>query len=271
MRAPVLDRRRFLSALGLGAAGLGARSLGGRAAWAAEPPKRLILLSTNQGTVYESWRMALSGSSAGPWQAPLAGLAEADFSPILAPLHAHRRRMLVHDGLSLATAELDLAGSRHARGWIHAWTGSWVEFNGDRIQSTAASLDQVVAAAIARPDRLLSLELQVGEGRPICHAGPGLELPLEGDPRRLWNRLFGLADSEDPLVLAKGSVLDFALGEYQGLRGRLAAADRRRLDQHFDLVRQLERRIEGLFSAECDGLDPATLAGSAEGHDALFR
>ena len=52
MRAPVLDRRRFLSALGLGAAGLCARSLGGRAAWAAEPPKRLILLSTNQGTVY---------------------------------------------------------------------------------------------------------------------------------------------------------------------------------------------------------------------------
>jgi hypothetical protein len=28
------------------------------------------------------------------------------------------------DGISMASAELDLPGYRHEKGWVHAWTGN---------------------------------------------------------------------------------------------------------------------------------------------------
>ena len=171
----------------------------------------------------------------------------------------------------MATAELDISGYRHEKGWLHAWTGDWVHFTGADLFSTGPSLDQIVAGAIARPDQLPSLELQVEEGRPICHAGHSQQLPLEGDPRAAFDRVFGLLNSTDPLLQAQGSILDFAIEEYKGLRGYLRPADRARLAAHFDLVRQLEQRLVGLSEATCDTGSLLGLAGTSEGYDALFQ
>ena len=93
-----------------------------------------------------------------PWTLDLEPLAASDLSRPLAPLHAHRRRVLALDGLSLATAELDTGGNRHDRGWIHAWTGDNADFAARDTRSVSPSLDQLVAARIAKPDRLPSLE-----------------------------------------------------------------------------------------------------------------
>lgn len=247
----IFDRRRFLCALGLA----GATAALPRPSWAVgqAPPKRLIILSSGHGTPYPHWRMRPRGQGdAGTWREDLNGLAAEDFSRSLAPLHAHRRRLNCLDGLSLATAELDLPGYRHEKGWLHAWTGAFVNFTGSDLFATQPSLDQVVARAIARPDRLPSLELGINGGRPICHAGRAQQMPLEESPRATWDRLFGLGTTSDPLRRAQGSVLDFAKAEHEALRGRLSANDQAKLDTHFELVRQLEQRIQGLSEATCE-------------------
>jgi len=266
----ILNRRRFLSALGL--TGAAATLTSPRFARAAPsgPPKRLIIVSSSHGTVYDGWKMRNGGQSESQaYELDLTSMDPGEYSRGLAPLAPYANRLLVMDGLSMSSAELDLAGYRHEKGWIHAWTGGWVYFPGSSLLSTKPSLDQLVAAEIARPDRLPSLELSVMEGRPICHAGKAQQLPMEEDPGQAWKRLYGLSTSDDPLIAAQGSVLDYALAEHAALAPKLGAADRARLDTHFDLVRQLEQRIAGLANAECTA--PAVPAPTLENYDASFK
>lgn len=260
-----MNRRHFLEALGLGA---GALALG-RPAWADDTaPKRLIVISSTHGAVHAGWRTNPAGLSEDiPWSQDLVGAPESAFGPALRPLYPHRDRLLVCSGVSLTTAELDAAGDRHQAGWIHAWTGGWTDFRGSSLVATAPSLDQLVARSIARPDRLTSLELGVRGGRPVCHAGPGQQLPLEDRPDRAFTRLFGIGSSGDPRIDARSSVLDFALDEHRRLAPRLAAPDRAKLDTHFELVRQLEVRLAGLATATCN--DPV-LTGAVD-HRTTFQ
>ena len=237
----IVNRRRFLQALGLGAASttLPFWMRGATADDTTGPPKRLIILSSGHGTVWQHWHMNPWGHPDGvQWQESLTGVAEADWSRALRPLYRHRDRLVAVDGLSMASAELDLPGYRHEKGWIHAWTGSWVHFTGDDLFSTAPSLDQIVAAQIGRPDRLASVELSIHGGRPVCHAGLAQQLPLAEDPMAVFDRMFGAAGGASA---SQGSVLDYVLAEYDALAPKLSAWDRSRMEQHFDLVRALEQ------------------------------
>ncbi len=241
-----MNRRKFLKALGLTGA---AYTLGGLPQSMADSstPKRLLVVSTGQGTVYDGWKMNPAAMPADAfWDTSLAQVSREQFSQALMPLYEHRRRLTVLDGISMASPELDIPGYRHEKGWIHAWTGNWAHLTGSQLLANSPSLDQLVARQIQRGDRLPSLDLRVADGRPVCHAGRAQQIPLEHDPRRAWERLFGLAQSADPLLAARGSVLDYALDDYDALRSKLGGSDRQRLEQHFELVRQLERRIGGL-------------------------
>jgi len=263
-----MHRRQLLTALGLAGAGVALPGPRWAAADGSVRPKRLIVLSSTQGTVYDHWTMRPGGIT-GAGEFDLSSLAAEQFSRALAPLHPYRNRLLLLDGLSMASADLDLPGYRHEKGWLHAWTGTWAHFNGSELLSTAPSLDQLVAREIARSDRLASLELDVGYGRGVCHAGHSQPLPLERDPAKVWERLFGLSTSTDPLVRARGSVLSYARDEYTQLAPHLSPADQSRMGRHFELVRDLELRIEGLQTAACDiAPDRTALAGQ---YDTDFR
>ena len=270
----ILNRRRFLSALGLTGATtavlpsmLTRRALAGSTA-----PKRLIILSTAHGTVYDGWKMRQGSEDDGrAWEFDLAGMDADEFSHALQPLHEHRSRLLVQDGLAMISAEKDIPGYRHEKGWIHAWTGGQVYFTGSDLFATTPSLDQIVAAELARADRLPSLELGIGDYRPISHAGLAQQLPMETDPARVFDRIFGLSTSTDPLIKAQDSVLDFARAEHDAISSRLSSSDRERLLTHYELVRQLEQRIAGLSAAECShGIDRTALASTAAGYTELF-
>jgi hypothetical protein len=247
----IVDRRRFLQALGLGAASLALPSR----LQAQEAPKRLIVLSTRHGVVYDNWRIRVDGlPDDQPWSLPLWGLSEAEFSPILRPLHGVRDRLTVLDGLSLATAELDIPGYRHEKGWVHAWTGGRVLLDGSRIHARGPSIDQLVAAHVGGP-ALPALELSLLDGVPISHRGERQQVPMEEFPRRAWDRVFGLATSTDPLLGGRGSALDFALAEYQRTLPTLGAEDRRRLEDHAQLVRELEGRLDRPIDSGVYGLE----------------
>ena len=193
-----------------------------------------------------------------PWQRSLGSLTEAEFSQPLAPLYDHRNRLLALDGLSLATAELDMDGNRHDTGWVQAWTGSWADFSTGDTGSTAPSLDQLVAERIARPDRLPSLELAVMDalepGRPIAYGRNGIRLPMEDESDRVWQRLFGPSLNPGPLDPQQKGVLDFAYGQYSQLAPRLDEPQRQKLDAHFQLLSDLRGRLDGMGQLNCESV-----------------
>jgi len=273
----MMHRRHFLETLGLAglATGMSGFGLGRAFAQSGEgaAPKRLIVISHCHGWPYEAWKMRPGGmDESTPWDVDLTGLARAEFSQPLAPLYAHRRRMLALDGLSLATAELDMDGNRHDTGWVHAWTGNWADFGGTDTLAQSASLDQRVAAHIARSDRLPSLEISVDDvreaGRPISYAKSGARLPVENAPERVWQRVFGPSRAPDPLMSRRKSVLDFAYGEYTALAPRLGAAQRDKLESHFALLSRLGDRLEGMADLACEGVPP--MAASMPTYSARF-
>ena len=259
----MISRRRLLRLGGLTALGTGwpGGVLHALAQPAASPPRRLVVISHCHGWPYAAWRMRPAGMpESQPWSLDLTSLDESELSAPLAPLYPHRRRLLVLDGLSLATAELDAGGNRHDRGWIHAWTGNNADFSERDTRATSASLDQLVAAHIARPDRLPSLELSVDAaleaGRPIAYNLGGVRLPAENTPLRAWERVFGPASSGDAVGARRRTTLDFAYREYRALASGLDAVGRARMESHFGLVDRLGRRLEGLATLACDAPPP---------------
>ena len=178
------------------------------------------------------------------------------------------------DGLSLASAELDVDGNRHDTGWIHAWTGGAAVFSTSESRATHASLDQLVAEEVARTDRLPSLELALsggGEnGRPIAYASNGVQLPALTSPEAVWDRVFGPSVGGADQATRQRDVVDFAWAEYQATKGSLSALARDRLESHFGLLAQLGERIEGMASLTCDAPDRvAGLASYDERFDAM--
>ncbi len=265
-----MNRRHFLQRLGLASAGMGLGTLGMRSPLAAagetDAPKRLLIVSHCHGWPYEAWKIHPTGlDTATPWELPLASLSLDEFSAPLAPLHAHRERLIAIDGLSLATAERDVDGNRHDTGWVHAWTGDNANFSGTDTRATSASIDQIVAAQISRADRLPSLELSVDvdleAGRPISYAPTGVRLPVLNTPDLAWQRMFGPSLGDVSLAQRQRGVLDFAYAEYQASRVGLSTTVRDRLEAHFALLAGLGDRIEGMAALQCEATPqvPATL------------
>ena len=257
-----MDRRRFLRAMGLSCAGVGLGTLGVRGPLAradqGEAPRRLLMISHSHGWPYDGWKLRPPGlGDDTPWELDLSAMSVEELSAPLAELYAHRSRMVALDGLSLATAELDVDGNRHDTGWVHAWTGNNADFSGTATQAQSASLDQIVAAAIARSDRLPSLEISIAGGpepaRPICYAANGAQLPQLDTPDRVWERMFGPSNGGGTLAGRQRAVLDFAHGEYRTVKSSLTRTAKQRLDAHFGLLDQLGDRIEGLASLSCPG------------------
>ena len=263
----MMNRRALLKLLGVSGAyaGLAASDLSRLLHATSETgaARRLIVISHCHGWPYDSWKMRPGGQSHDEaWEADLAGMSSDEFSAPLAPLYEHRNKMLILDGLSLATAELDLEGNRHDTGWVHSWTGNRPDFSATDTKAFSASLDQIVAGHIARSDRLPSLEISVDDdlesGRPIAYAVNGARLPVENSPARVWTRLFGPSSTDDPLTGRQRGVLDFAHAEYQALAPRLDALQRSKMESHFDLIKGLSDRLEGMANVQCASMPEAT-------------
>jgi hypothetical protein len=143
------------------------------------------------------------------------------------------------------------------------------------------SADQVAAQALGERTRFRSLELGVDPSGNAgqCDSGyacayssnvawQSATVPADKEthPRLLFDRLFrGGADGEAAAASAerarrRRSVLDFVQEDEQRLRARLSNADRAKVEEYFDGVRELERRLdqadEGVVAEIGDELRP---------------
>ena len=192
-------------------------------------------------------------------EGPLAALP-----PTLQSLSAFKDRVLLCGGLDDESANLVKGGGDHARS-----AGTFLTCVPFKITSgadvfAAISMDQIAARELSKETQLASLELGIESNAMVgnCDGGascaytntiawrtPTTPLPIENDPRAVFERLFGTTGSTDPEARMERlrrdrSILDAVGGELKGLELILGPGDQIKLDEYLDALRDIERRIQ---------------------------
>jgi hypothetical protein len=219
---------------------------------AAKSPRRLSIVYIGNGAVMKSWTPAKEGR-------------DFDLTQSLEPLAAFRERMLVLSGLDNKPG-LALPGEPaggHGRIGGSFLTGVHVKPTEGADFQAGISLDQIAARELGNHTQLASLELglESTEFAGACDAGfscaytttvswrgPSSPLPMENNPRAVFERLFGDNDTTDAAARAARiesdrSLLDSVTGKIDRLRAGLGSRDRAKLAEYLDAVRDVERRI----------------------------
>jgi len=101
----------------------------------------------------------------------------------------------------------------------------------------------------------------------ISWASPTQPLPMIRDPRVAFDQLFGVGATPQERAAhrrADRSILDWITGEVSRLKQDLGAADRARLDDYLQDVREIERRIQLVESRNTSG-EPRELPSAPAG------
>lgn len=221
-------------------------------AGAARPVIRLGFIYHPTGAIQSRWTPAADG-------------AGFEFSPTLKALEPLRDHVNVLTGLAQIQARaLGDGNGDHAREgavWLTGVHPKKTEGVGIR---SGISVDQIAAQHFREHTQLASLEL--GTESPSlaggCDSGyscaytnsvswrtPTNPLPMEFNPRIVFERLFGEGDTSDPASLAarlreRSSLLDYAAGSIDRLQSRLGPGDRNKLSEYLEAIRDIERRIQ---------------------------
>jgi hypothetical protein len=201
----------------------------------------------------------------GEWTPKTEG-ADFELSQTLQPLASFRDRMLVLTGLDQQqSAGLNFeVGGDHPRACTAWLTGTHAKMTSGADLHAGVSADQIAAREFGKYTQLASLEigLETPEVVGACESAYGCAyyntiswrnettpLPMENRPRVVFERLFGDSGSTDPQVRAAlrdddRSILDAVTEKVKQLRGKLGGADRGKIDQYLDAVRDVERRIQ---------------------------
>ncbi len=219
------------------------------AATAAKPKSRLGCIYIPHGATMDKWTPSTTGTSFA-------------MSEILAPLEPFRSNVCVVSGLAHApvapwTGEDTGGAENHVRAAAVFLSGAH-PVKGDRA-FVGPTVDQVAAAHAGQDTPLPSIELSIEEVGLNCDANftcayrntlawksATLPLPMEHNPQVAFERLFGdgSTDAERAMRRAEArSLLDSVVDQVHGLRVSLPAADRGRLADYLDEVREVERRV----------------------------
>ena len=260
------SRREFIQRVGLSAAavpfltGLPCLSM---AEALAKRKQRLVILFSPDGVVpSEFWPDA---------EGPLV------LKGSLKPLEPFRERTLVLKGLS------DMVrgdGDGHMRGIGCLLTGT--ELFPGNVQggsdtpagwSSGISIDQEIRNHLQKSlltrTRFGSLEFGVmvpehaDTWTRMVYAGPNKPVAPIDDPYRMFGRLYGQIKDQETLK----SVLDDLKGDLVKVRGEIGAADRRLLDEHTSLVRDMEKEILASRKADVGHAVPVLEPGVRRDND----
>ena len=224
-------------------------ALSAMAQTAARPINRFGLMYVPNGMIMKNYLPFVEGTA-------------FEMTPTLSALAPFREQMLVLSGLN-STPTPGRPGGAHAKASTRFLTDvspptseTWLD--------AGISMDQILAQEMGKHTQLASLELSLesGETAGACDTGfacsytntlswksANTPLPTQNDPRVVFERLFGDSVSTDPKVrLARlrqqRSVLDAVGREIARLQGALPQADRTKLIEYLDAIRDVERRIQ---------------------------
>jgi len=187
-----------------------------------------------------------------------------ELPPTLRPLEAFKDRVLLCGGLDDESANLVKGGGDHARSAGTFLTCVPYKITNGADVSNAVSMDQIAARELSKETQLASLELGIESNAMLgnCDGGascaytntiawrtPTTPLPIENDPRAVFERMFGTSGSTDPEArLARmrrdRSILDLVGDELHGLERVVGPGDQIKLAEYLEALRDIERRIE---------------------------
>ncbi|MBM3763107.1 MAG: DUF1552 domain-containing protein [Acidobacteria bacterium] len=214
-------------------------------------PVRMAFLYVPNGIIMKDWTPKETGRG-------------FEFSKTLKPLEAYRDQINVLSGLDHKNGEAlgDGAGD-HARAGATWLTGVHPRKT-ERDILAGTSLDQIAAKELGSRTMVPSLELGLDENRMVggcdsgyscaysntlCWSSPTTPLPLESNPRAVFERLFGDGETTDPAARAmlsrqNRSILDFVREDAAKLGQTLGTSDKRKLGEYLESIREIERRIQ---------------------------
>jgi hypothetical protein len=242
---------------------------------AAAPIRRLGFVYIPNGAIMERWTPATEGKG-------------FEFMPILKSLEPHRERVVIVSNLDSRPAEAaEGEGSGdHARAsavWLGGVHPKRTEGADVRASKT---IDQIAADALGGDTQLRSLEIAAEDFTAIggCDIGyacsyvntlswrtPTSPLPMQTDPRVVFERLFGDglgADERRRQLTQDQSILDAIVGQVGQLQKRLGAADTVRVAEYLESVREVERRLQRMEARAGEHVElPAMPVGVPELYD----
>jgi len=220
-----------------------------------KPTVRLGFVYLPHGAIMNQWTPAAEG-------------AGFEFSPILKPLEPLRDYVNVISGLGHKAADTTAVHSLSPTTWL----------SGVRPKPTqgvdafaGVTADQIAAREIGQDSLLPSLELATEDNSALIGAcdrdygciymntlswrTPTTPLPMEINPRKVFERLFGSGGSAEERaarIKEDRSILDQITADAGALQKTLGAKDRAMVGDYLESVREIERRIQKAGQQQLD-------------------
>ena len=205
-------------------------------AWAQTPaaktPKRLAFIGFPHGAIMDRWSPKETGT-------------DYEMSPILEPLTPFRKHLTIVSGLRNKPAE-----TPEPHGYIEMTWLSCVKPWDFGVPSPEAGItaEQMAVRHIGQDTRLPSLELTTAQvGARLSFRTPTQSLPQEGNPRAVFQKLFGQGDTDKEraaILHETGSILDRVKVQAARLQASLGTGDRVVVSDYLESVREIERRVQ---------------------------
>jgi hypothetical protein len=251
----LISRRTVLRGVGTALALPWLEAMGPLTSWGASAtpgkaaPNRMAFLYVPNGKNMADWTPEAEG-------------AGFELPAILEPLRPVKDDLLVLTALTADKARPHADGpGDHARAMAAFLTGCQPRKTDGTDIRAGISVDQVAAARVGDQTRLASLEIGCEQGAMAGNCDSGYScvyssalswrsatqpLAKEVNPKLVFERLFGAGPDAERARRdqRRKSILDFVREDSGDLENRLGAGDRRKLDEYFSAVRDIEQRID---------------------------
>jgi hypothetical protein len=247
-------------------------------------PARLVCIEMVHGAAGSSpWGLAQN-----LW-APAAAGRDFDLRPTsLLPLEPFRQHLTIISNTDVPSADPTEAreiGGDHFRSSATYLTQSYPKRTDGADVEAGISLDQLYAQRLGQDQPIPSMQLCIesvdqsggcGYGYScvytdaISWAAPNKPLPMIRDPRVVFDQIYGVLGSglgpeeRRERLREDRSILDWVQASSQRLVRSLGSADRARLSEYLDNVREIERRIQAVEARNGSG-EPRDIPGAPDG------
>lgn len=195
-------------------------------------PKRFAFVGFPHGAIMDRWSPKETGTN-------------YTMSDILKPLEPFRQHLTIVSGLRNKPAETPEPHGYIEQGWLTC-VKPW-DF-GKAGPDSGVSCDQIAVRYVGQDTRVPSLEMTTAQGSArVAWRTPTQSLPQEGNPRAIFQKLFGQGDTEQEraqILRETGSILDRVQDQARRLQASLGVQDRVVVSEYLDSVREIERRVQ---------------------------
>lgn len=243
-------RRRFLAASGVSLT-LPMFERFATAAEAVSPPFRAVFVCVPNGVNMWEWHPATTG-------------ADYELTPPLRNLADLRKRFTVFSGLQHSD------GGGH--GELAVWLTANVKYAAGKgaVTRSSVSIDQHIAETVGKQTRWPSMVVGGSGGRrTLSFDRQGEPVLADHDLAAIFAELVGVAHRER--LPRRASILDLVAAQAKSLRQELGKSDERKLDEYFDSVRAVEKRVQADIAwqaaSHADAMDEARMKLQADPYE----